>query len=153
MVKENNFLDGEYHGFAACFKGIQRLNVEKLSLEMWETAPNDPKYENKKDMSINEEMIINGHAVKDEGMNDNIDAVKVGPTLIDALVILFQLIVQYLGPINSNFRQLEDMFQLIITPQGMELVMVHIEVIYQCLKKYRVEYKACYIFLLDTIQL
>ena len=106
MVKENNFLDGEYHGFAACFKGIQRLNVEKLSLEMWETAPNDPKYENKKDKSINEEMIINGHAVKDEGMNDNIDAVKVGPTLIDALVILFQLIVQYLGPINSNFRHL-----------------------------------------------
>ena len=85
MVKENNFLDGEYHGFAACFKGIQRLNVEKLSLEMWETAPDDPKYENKKDKSINEEMIMNGHAVKDEGMNDNIDAFKVGvgPTLID----------------------------------------------------------------------
>ena len=49
--------------------------------------------------------------------------------------------------------QLEDTFQLIVTPQGMELVMVHIEVISQCLKKYRVEYKACYIFLLDTIQL
>ena len=98
MVKENNFLDGEYHGFAACFKGIQRLNVEKLSLEMWETAPNDPKYENKKDKSINEEMIINGHAVKDEGMNDNIDAVKVGPTLMDALVIVFQLIVNILAP-------------------------------------------------------
>jgi len=49
--------------------------------------------------------------------------------------------------------QLEDTFQLIVTPQGMELVMVHLEVISQCLKKYRVEYKACYIFLLDTIQL
>ena len=49
--------------------------------------------------------------------------------------------------------QSEDTFQLIVTPQGMELVMVHIEVISQCLKKYRVEYKACYIFLLDTIQL
>ena len=49
--------------------------------------------------------------------------------------------------------QLEDTFQLIVTPQGMERVMVHIEVISQCLKKYRVEYKACYIFLLDTIQL
>ena len=49
--------------------------------------------------------------------------------------------------------QLEDTFQLIVMPQGMELVMVHIEVISQCLKKYRVEYKACYIFLLDTIQL
>ena len=88
MVKENNFLDGEYHGFTACFKGIQRLNVEKLSLEMWETAPDDPKYENKKDKSINEEMIINGHAVKDEGMNDNIDAVKVRPTFDRLLMML-----------------------------------------------------------------
>ena len=31
--------------------------------------------------------------------------------------------------------QLEDTFQLIVTPQGMGLVMVHIEVISQCLKK------------------
>ena len=49
--------------------------------------------------------------------------------------------------------QLEDTFELIVTPQGMELVMVHIEVISQCFKKYRVKYKACFIFLLDTIQL
>ena len=54
---------------------------------------------------------------------------------------------------STLWCQLEDTFQLIVTPQGMELVMVHIEVISQCLKKYRVEYKACYIFLLDTIQL
>ena len=53
----------------------------------------------------------------------------------------------------TRWCQLEDMFQLIVTPQGIELVMVHIEVISQCLKKYRFEYKACYIFLLDTIQL
>ena len=49
--------------------------------------------------------------------------------------------------------QLEDTFQLIVTPQGIELVMVHIEVISQRFKMYRVKYKACYIFLLDTIQL
>ena len=55
--------------------------------------------------------------------------------------------------LSTLWCQLEDTFQLIVTPQGMELVMVHIEVISQCLKKYRVEYKACYIFLLDTIQL
>ena len=55
--------------------------------------------------------------------------------------------------VRTLWCQLEDTFQLIVTPQGMELVMVHIEVISQCFKKYRVEYKACYIFLLDTIQL
>ena len=54
---------------------------------------------------------------------------------------------------STIWCQLEDTFQLIATPQGTELVMVNIEVIYQCLKKFRVEYKACYIFLLDTIQL
>ena len=37
--------------------------------------------------------------------------------------------------------QLEDTFQLIVTPQGIELVMVHIEVISQCFKKYRVRKK------------
>ena len=55
--------------------------------------------------------------------------------------------------LSTLWCQLEDMFQLIVTPQGMEHVMVHIEVISQCFKNYRVEYKACYIFLLDTIQL
>ena len=55
--------------------------------------------------------------------------------------------------ISTLWCQLDDTFQIIVTPQGMELVMVHIEVISQCLKKYRVEYKACYIFFIDTIQL
>ena len=68
----------------------------------------------------------------------------------DAVIQIFQDPPCYL---LTLWCQLEDTFQLIVTPQGMELVMVHIEVISQCLKKYRVEYKACYIFLLDTIQL
>ena len=55
--------------------------------------------------------------------------------------------------VRTLLCQLEDTFQLIVTHQGMELVMVHIEVISQCFKKYRVEYKARYTFLLDTIQL
>ena len=41
---------------------------------------------------------------------------------------------------DTLWCQLEDTFQLIVTPQGMELVMVHIEVISQCFKKYRVKY-------------
>ena len=59
----------------------------------------------------------------------------------------------YYSTLRTLWCQLEDTFQLIVTPQSMELVMVHLEVISQCFKKYRVKYKACYIFLLDTIQL
>ena len=38
--------------------------------------------------------------------------------------------------------QLEDMFQLIGTPQGIELVLFQIIVTPLCFEKYRVEYKS-----------
>jgi len=65
----------------------------------------------------------------------------------------FYVFVYEFEKASTLWCQLEDTFQLIVMPQGMELVMVHIEVISQCLKKCRLEYKACYIFLLNTIQL
>ena len=42
--------------------------------------------------------------------------------------------------------QLEDMFQLIGTPQGIERVLFQITVTPQCFEKYRVKYEALKIF-------
>ena len=43
---------------------------------------------------------------------------------------------------STLWFQLEDMFQLIGTPQGIERVLFQIKVTPQCFEKYRVKYKA-----------
>ena len=46
------------------------------------------------------------------------------------------------GEVSTLWCQLEDMFQLIGTPQGIKLVLFQIIVTPLCFEKYRVEYKS-----------
>ena len=53
------------------------FQIDKMSLELWATPPDEPEYKDSPDKDINNEMIQAGFAIKDTGENDNIDAVKI----------------------------------------------------------------------------